>query len=345
LRNLLSVVITVYNEEKFVAECIESVINQTYSNLEIIIVDDGSSDGSLSICNSYIDKDSRIKVVAKENGGPMSARKAGIKVATGEYITYVDGDDRLDRDLYSSIMAKLDDSDIFVYGLTCVYNDENNPDNSHKEYMINALKDGVYEGEELNYLKSNSLYSSEKETFGVLPSMCSKVFRKELIEQNLYEVDDDVRMGDDGCCTFPSIWDAKKIIIDNSILGYLYRKNVEGTITSSYKFEEFNRIEKVFETHFRAYSNRKASNMLDQLVYYLAFLYRNEMVYELANLRMNNIITKLSHLFKIRKLEWVKYIVDNITYDKMTEETELLVKNIKHPIILMIKWYGKRALS
>ena len=90
---MVSVIIPIYNVENFVEKCIESILFQTIQNLEIILVDDGSSDGSGDICDVYAKKDARIKVIHKKNGGVSSARNMGISNATGEYICFVDGDD------------------------------------------------------------------------------------------------------------------------------------------------------------------------------------------------------------------------------------------------------------
>ena len=88
--DLISVVVPVYNVEKYVGQCIESIINQTYKNLEIILVDDGSTDNSGKICDEYAKKDNRIKVIHKENGGLVTAKKVGINVATGQYVSIID---------------------------------------------------------------------------------------------------------------------------------------------------------------------------------------------------------------------------------------------------------------
>ncbi len=93
MNDLVSVIIPIYKVEPYIRECLDSVINQTYRNLEIILVDDGSPDGCPKICDEYAENDSRIKVVHKENGGLSDARNKGLDVASGEYITFVDSDD------------------------------------------------------------------------------------------------------------------------------------------------------------------------------------------------------------------------------------------------------------
>lgn len=349
---LLSVIITVYNEKKYVGQCIESVIAQTYKNIEIIVVDDGSTDNSLLVCKDYAKRDSRVVIIQKENGGPMSARKAGIKAAKGDYITYVDGDDWLESDLYEKVMNRIEDADICAYGLTCVYEDiegyvigDKIPDNIKQDIMTNSAASGIYEGVQLDTLKSKSLYFGELGKFGILPSMCSKVFKKSIIEQNLYDVDDDVRMGDDGCCTFPSICDSQKLVIDNDITGYCYRKTVSDSITTGYSFKEFERIEKVYNTLHKAFSNRNAEYMYSQLTYYLAFLFRNEMVLELSNLRLSGIFEKYTHLKIASKLKWIEYVINTCDKSQLDGDTALFVSNIKNPSVLMVKWYSRRIIK
>ena len=101
---LISVIVPVYNEEKRLERCLESIINQTYQNLEIILVDDGSTDGSAGICDRYEAQDKRIRVLHKTNGGVASARNAGLKMASGEYIGWVDSDDWISCDMYEYLM-------------------------------------------------------------------------------------------------------------------------------------------------------------------------------------------------------------------------------------------------
>lgn len=96
----LSIIVPVYNVENYLGECIESILRQTFRNYELILVDDGSTDRSGEICDEYAAKDDRIAVVHKENGGLSDARNAGIKVCKGEYVTFVDSDDFIDRDTY-----------------------------------------------------------------------------------------------------------------------------------------------------------------------------------------------------------------------------------------------------
>ena len=125
MKPLISVIVAVYNVEKYLSRCIESVLKQTYSNLEIILVDDGSKDFCGKICDDYALKDSRIKVIHKENGGISSARNAGLKVYRGEYLMFVDSDDFLSTDAIEILYKRIttDKSDMAIGKHTDIYED------------------------------------------------------------------------------------------------------------------------------------------------------------------------------------------------------------------------------
>ena len=120
---LISVIVPVYNKEKYVAECLNSILNQTYSNIEVIIIDDGSTDKSLEICMRYAEEDKRVKVFPQENGGPSAARNKGLDNAKGEYVAFVDADDILERNAYTLMVNELIDTkaSIVVVGMKYLY--------------------------------------------------------------------------------------------------------------------------------------------------------------------------------------------------------------------------------
>lgn len=130
---LISVIIPIYKVEQYLDECIESIINQTYKNLEIILVDDGSPDESTARCDEWTKRDNRIRVIHKKNGGLSSARNAGLDVATGEYISFVDSDDFINLDALQNLYNRFqgDEDIVIVSGMIYRYKDGN----------INALKD------------------------------------------------------------------------------------------------------------------------------------------------------------------------------------------------------------
>lgn len=125
--SLISVIVPIYNVEKYLDRCVDSIINQTYKNLEIILVDDGSPDNCPQMCDDYAKIDNRIKVVHKENGGLSDARNVGMKVATGEYVSFIDSDDYISLDFYETLLETIvdNDSDIVECGVVKFYEDNN----------------------------------------------------------------------------------------------------------------------------------------------------------------------------------------------------------------------------
>ncbi|MDE7478361.1 MAG: glycosyltransferase family 2 protein, partial [Lachnospiraceae bacterium] len=109
---LISVIVPVYNVEKYVMRCIESILAQTYTNLEILLVDDGSTDASGKICDELAKKDVRIRIIHKENGGPSDARNVGIQEARGEYYLFVDSDDWISENLLESMLPLTEEGEV-----------------------------------------------------------------------------------------------------------------------------------------------------------------------------------------------------------------------------------------
>lgn len=116
---VISIIVPVYNVEEFLDECVQSIVDQTYENLEIILVDDGSKDNSPALCDAWAKKDSRIKVVHKQNGGLSDARNRGIEEATGDYIYFIDSDDYLDKTMCQRVMEQFRQSnaDVVCFGI------------------------------------------------------------------------------------------------------------------------------------------------------------------------------------------------------------------------------------
>lgn len=122
---LVSILVPVYNVELYLRQCLDSLKKQSLTDIEIICVNDGSTDGSLDILNDYASTDNRIKIINKRNGGLPSARNAGLDAATGEYVGFVDGDDFVEPDMFKKLYlaAKHEKADIVVCGANCISDD------------------------------------------------------------------------------------------------------------------------------------------------------------------------------------------------------------------------------
>lgn len=164
--SLISVIVPIYNVEKYLQRCVDSIINQTYRNLEIILVDDGSLDNCPKMCDDYAEKDSRIKVVHKENGGLSDARNVGMEVATGEYVSFIDSDDYISLDFYETLLETIvdNDSDIVECGVVKFYENEKfdkyNDDLKVTNYDTVDALDGLISESPFKQHVWNKLYKS-----------------------------------------------------------------------------------------------------------------------------------------------------------------------------------------
>ena len=221
MNELVSVVVPVYGVAQYLRQCIDSIINQTYRNLEIILVDDGSTDGSADICDEYAEKDDRIIVIHKENGGLVSARKAGVNRCTGQYTAYVDGDDWISLE-YINTLISFDDSrkaDMMV----CNYIREGKKQTTGDSYF----KSGYYERQALEErVFPKMLYSEGFYEFGI-SQYPHKIFKTELLKKYQNKIPDGISLGEDVALTFPMLLECQSIIIYNEPL-YHYRFNEEG---------------------------------------------------------------------------------------------------------------------
>ena len=178
-KNKISVIVPIYKVEKYLEKCLNSILNQTYKNLEIILVDDGSPDGCPKMCDDYSFKDSRIKVIHKKNGGLSSARNAGIEIATGEYISFVDSDDYIHKSTYEEMLKLIIKSDADICICNIEYVDE---------------KGGLYPIQFSSPIKDEEL--SVNQFFRKLVEPCewyyvaawNKLYRKEILDRKVFPI-------------------------------------------------------------------------------------------------------------------------------------------------------------
>jgi len=264
-RDLISVIVPIYNNEPYLEDCIKSLVAQTYTNIEIILVDDGSPDGCPDICDRYVFSDSRILVIHKQNGGLVSARKAGLQKSTGKYIGYVDGDDWVEpvmfEDMYNNIVRS--NSDIVASGHKRDLLDSS-------EIILNAVPPGVYEGEALvNNVFSKMLYNGDFFKHGVNTYVWSKLFKRDILYKHQMCVDERISIGEDAACVFLCMLDAKRVCITDSS-HYHYRHHESSILKTIQEPDvELNRI-KILDAYLRSsFSVTPFANMmLSQLNYY-----------------------------------------------------------------------------
>ena len=203
---LISVIVPVYNVENYLRKCIDSILAQTYKNLQIILVDDGSSDASPEICDEYAASDSRICIIHQSNMGPTAARKAGLNIATGEYIGFVDSDDWIEPNMYEEMLKHLLDTGAdFVYtGLIREKNGVSYPDCQFEGRLVDSPKDDVAIWQ--NLIESHS--------FTYLPrGLVIKLFKHDLIFFCFHKIPNDLHIGEDYAATVECILHCKRVLI------------------------------------------------------------------------------------------------------------------------------------
>lgn len=220
---LFSIIVPIYNVEDYLDDCITSVLNQSFEYFELILVDDGSKDNSPYICEQYKKKDQRIKVIHKENGGLVSARKAGIAIAKGRYAVCLDGDDWIDKHhLFElSQVIKTYSPDVICFNYYEVI------DETYIEYKIPFNK-GIYLHEDI--LKKVYPYAIQtSEGIGFPPTIWAKAYKIDLYRKEQLLVDERIKIGEDAACTIPCMLQANSIYILDKALYYYRRNNISMT--------------------------------------------------------------------------------------------------------------------
>ncbi len=228
MNELISIIIPVYNCEKYIEECIDSILNQTYDNLEIVLVDDGSRDESGKICDEYANgysddyNSSRrsFKVIHKDNEGACYARRDGLEAATSEIIMFVDGDDWIDTDMVSELAKSFFDNnaDIITSGF----------DEGIDNKIFDSFEPGIYENELLDALKKSVIYDVAADRIGMLMTVCGRLFKKSLLLPVMMQLPANIRLWEDLTYCYIPFFHAKKIIVTHKAY-YHYRNNEEST--------------------------------------------------------------------------------------------------------------------
>ena len=320
---LFSVVVPVYNVEKYVSKCLESLINQTYKDFEIIIINDGATDGSLSICEEYAKKDSRIRVISQENKGLAVARRTGALEAKGEYIMNVDSDDWVDAP-YLEEMAKIIKEN--HPDLVCMNHYENedhlyqNP--NFNDVLLNkeSIKSLIYP-----YLIRNIRY----EYF--IPTAWAKAFKRELFTE--YTCTTRIQVGEDGAVIVPVVVGANTIYLSSK--AYYHYRISDHSMIQNKKPRNYSDVINVYN-HLVACLGENYEEFklqIDRLVCHLAFncsvtqFYTDKKYSEVKKIILENLKNPVID-------EAIKHI------DSKGFKGNLLCYSLKHRRIYLMKLYS-----
>ena len=257
---MLSIIIPIYNVEKYLTKCIESVINQTYKNLEIILVNDGSTDNSKDIINKYSLIDSRIKVINKKNGGLSDARNVGIEIAKGDYIAFLDSDDWIELNMYEKLYSyiKQENADIVQCSYQEVYNEEVNNQKIKEEIKLISGKDSLY-----------NLYG---ENHGKTVVVWNKIYKRELFNDIRFPKG---KYHEDEFTTYKLLYKANKIVDLNLPLVY-YRQRDGSIMNSKFNIKRLDALE-AFNERLAFYKEKNLDELqqvtLAQILYFTNLFY------------------------------------------------------------------------
>jgi len=226
----VSVIIPVYNSEQYLKQCLDSVVNQTLKDIEIIVVNDGSTDNSSQISQEYVSKYKNIKLIDKQNEGCYKARNVGLEIATGEYITFVDSDDYIEHNMYEKMYKKAKSTNVDI--ICCRYG----------HYLKNKLKLIANFDNSIKLLTKtdNKLIGAESVILDD-SVIWNKIFKRQLLIEKRIKFHSDCYMADDAFFYIISILNAKSIVYISDIL-YIHRVLGKNTITSSYNEQNFDCI-------------------------------------------------------------------------------------------------------
>lgn len=224
--DLISVIVPVYNVEKYLNRAVDSILAQTYQKLEIILVDDGSTDRSGAICDAYAEKDSRIKVIHKPNGGPSEARNVGIRASAGVFIGFVDSDDYIEPDMYEFLYNNLirENADVSICGIFSVYNNKVEKIPS-PEYFVLDSKEAIQ-------------ITLEAEKFSV--TSVNRLYRKQLFDSVLFP--EDKIMAEDAILNVDILLLCDKVVF-STVPKYYYYHRSNSLTTSAFRPEIMGSVE------------------------------------------------------------------------------------------------------
>lgn len=306
----VSIIVPVYNVEKYLKKAIESALNQSYKNLQIILVNDGSTDKSGEICDKYKEKDTRVEVIHKENGGLSDARNAGLDIATGEYIMFLDSDDFFTPNsveiMYKEIEEKKAD---FIIGNYI------NTDPNGKKWENSIFDENIYDNFKL------SITDYEKSFFIMNSGVWNKIFRKEFIDRlNLRFIKG--LPAEDAIFTTYCFVNTDKVYYQKEVI-YNYRQNYSArTISTNCTKQYFEGINKAYKY---IYNNFIESNNLG----FYRYFYAKNVSYLLCKLIDSKLIEDKEKIDIFNEMKWFFDLKNTLKASLVDERLEVVVNNIK----------------
>lgn len=329
----LSIVVPVYNVEKYLDRCISSILSQTFSDWEMILVDDGSKDNCPHICDIYSEKDDRIKVIHKENGGLSSARNAGLNAAIGTYVGFVDSDDTVNPDMYSKMIEIIKQT-----GVDFVMSDYIRIPASGLPYLKTlAIRDGLYSKIDISEEIYPSLIMGSNIDYGPLLSVWHCLYCTDFLRKHDLCFDDDIRWSEDNIFNAKAGYCAESFYYLKGEGLYNYYQN-EGTITTSYRegaWQVYTKMNEYLQEYFRDIEEFDFSQELKwHMIYYACacISQTNYLPFFIA-------IEKLKTILYSRQLKEAFNAVD---LSGVNTKLKVQLFLMKHKMILLLRYLIKQ---
>lgn len=336
----LSVIIPVYNAEKYMEKCLNSIINQPYKDFEIVLVDDASADASAGICDSYAEKYDFIKVIHKEHGGPIHTRKTGFLNSCGEYVSYIDSDDYIEPEMYEYMMKKILENNADIGISDIIIETENSRIPLYKD-----IPEGFYDKEKLEKkVYPYMLYSSRLNEPSVIPSLCTKIIKRSVLEKIILNADEKIYYGEDAICSYPCLLDAQSAYISKDKFFYIYRQTAY-SITKKYDSEFLAKLKlliSILETEFK----KRNFNAKTQLNCYISL----QLIHCLRGELLNNKQIPLSQRVKKMKayLSYPRFkeVFDTVRRENIDKKlkTKLYFAEKRHLYLLFLMFFFKEKI-
>ena len=329
----ISVIVPVYNAEKYLSDCIDSILNQTLKEIELILINDGSTDNSLQICREKASKDSRVKIINKKNEGQGYARNIGIDRAKGEFITFVDSDDYIDKEAYEK-----------MYELCKKY---------HADYCItpfsiknNIKKDKIkiYEGKEIrNKILIDLLGNYPQNSIGSVigPSVCTKLFNSKIIKDNKIKFISERQYSSED-----NIFNINYILFSNTYIMYnknfYHYRNVDNSFSHRYRNEYLKKINNMYiyikDNLFKEKMNDREKLCLNNniMCQYIVCITQ-----EITMVKQTNIIAKLKRIKKICNNDIVQEVSKQCNPNLYSFKKKIFFKALKSKQYIKLYIYVK----
>lgn len=335
---LILIVLPIYNVEKYLTKCIETVINQTYKNIEVILVDDGSTDSSSKICDEFKKKDGRIKVIHKKNGGLSDARNIGLEIAKGKYVGFIDSDDYIEKNMFEILYNKIIKYDADVVKCEYAYNNSNIANGT-----LNIKEDKFIKKEEFEPLFYDKFFVDMN-----VHNLWDQMFKKELIVDCLSYINTDITMGDDLEINIQLFKNIRNILFIPDVL-YHYSYNCDSISNNSKIVNIKKKIVDITKSYYHAYESIEEYNVKDKIRYKQGVLKKlldevnNYQIDLIGNLRNKNESIKYLkwYYFEYEDMKKIKNNIKDINFDINKLKYKIFYKRINNSNIILAYLIGK----